>query len=215
MTKTELSILNDVGWVELNHSTKDDELISLALSIGEIEKHNNGGKIFTLKPKDGTYSVKGTFSNRYGYGEFPLHTDMAFHTRPVRYMMLSSDMASSSRTSILSTSDIFKQLNREDKYNAQRAVYKIKTSERSFFSSLIFTELGTQGMKYDPTCMIPANKSAKDIELKLREIFAQVKPEYIEWTKGKILIIDNWRALHGRTCVNQEENRVLKRIYIN
>lgn len=98
---------------------------------------------------------------------------------------------------------------------AHRAIYKIRTSEGSFFTSLIFRELGNQGIRYDPTCMIPANNSAKEIEKKLQEVFEMAKPDYVKWTGENVLIIDNWKTLHGRTNVNQEPNRVLKRIYIN
>lgn len=214
MTKTELSLLNKDGWVELSHFSEDEELLSLASSIGQIEKQQNGHEIFILEPKKGNRSVKGTFSNKYGFGRFPLHTDTAFYEHPVRYMLLSSDKISYSKTSILSVEKLFKLLNEEEKHKANRAIYKIKTTERSFFTSLVFKYLGIQGIKYDPTCMFPYNNSAKEIEIKLRDIFEQVEPNYIEWNSKKTVIIDNWKTLHGRTPVNQEENRMLKRIYI-
>lgn len=215
MNPKEKEILNKVGWLEFKGPSTNDELISLAKSIGQIQRHPNGDEIFTLTPKDGLNSTKGTFSNKYGFGRFPLHTDTAFYVQPIRYMMLSMNKPSETCTTLLSIEKLFEKLNPNDEYIASRAIYKVKTSESSFYTSLILESRGIKYMRYDPTCMFPVNKAAKEFELKLHELFTLVKPESITWNKPKTIIIDNWKVLHGRSGAKMDEHRELKRIYIN
>lgn len=215
MTKKELEILESKGWLELNGYSTNDELKELAFKLGQVVKHPNGQEIYTLKPKDGMNSGKGTFSNKYGFGKFPLHTDTAFYAHPIRFMILNSSKESNCHTTIVPIKKVLELLNEEEMHKISRAIYIVKTNENRFFTSLIFNELGIQGFKYDPSCMFPYNKKAKEAETKLRELLSKVKPIEIKWTKNKTVIIDNWRTLHGRSTAKSEENRELKRIYIN
>lgn len=207
--------LNQVGWLEFHGSLTENGLISLAKSFGQIQRHPNGAEVFTLKPKVGLNSTIGTFTDKFGLGRFPLHTDTAFYSKPIRYMILSMNKPSEAFTTILPIDRLFEKLNQNDKYLATRAIYKIKTNESSFYTSLIVEKNGIKYIRYDPTCMFPVNNSAREFEIILNEIFKQVKPENITWNKPKTIIIDNWKVLHGRSCVNLNEQRELKRIYIN
>lgn len=51
----------------------------------------------------------------------------------------------------------------------------------------------------------------KVVEQRLAEGF----PEVHHWRRGDILIIDNWRILHGRGISEQGTNRHLARILID
>lgn len=215
MNPTEREILNKAGWLEFQGAKTNEELISLAKVIGQIQKHPNGSEIFTLTPKNGVKSTKGTFSSKYGYGKFPLHTDTAFYTQPIRYMILSMNKSSDTFTTLLTMERLFDGLNPEEEYIASRAIYKVKTSESSFYSSLIFKNNGAKSIRYDPTCMFPANNHAKEFDAKLQEMFAQLEPEIITWNEPKTLVIDNWKVLHGRSSTKENEQREMKRIYIS
>lgn len=215
MNTREKEILNKVGWLEFDGNSTNDELISLATSIGQIQRHPNGAEIFTLTAKDGLYSTKGTFSNKFGFGDFPLHTDTAFYIKPIRYMILSMNKPSEASTTLLSIKRLFEKLSPNDEYLASRAIYKVKTNEGSFYSSLFIENERNKSFRYDSTCMFPVNNAAKEFEIKLHEIFSQVELENINWNKPKTIIIDNWKVLHGRSRVKMDEHRELKRIYIN
>ena len=67
--------------------------MKFALSIGNVIPHPNGELIDTLIPSDGKSSSKGSFSNRFGFGAFPLHTDAAFWPTPTKQMILFSMLA--------------------------------------------------------------------------------------------------------------------------
>lgn len=214
MNHRDLEILAINGWVEFHGLHLDNELLSLAYSLGTLVSHPNGSKVFTLTPKSGISSTKGTFSNKYGFEQFPLHTDTAFFVQPIRYMLLSSNKPSETTTTVLSIESLFEKLNEREKKIASHAIFKVKTNETSFYTSLIFKGHESKAIKYDPTCMFPANNPAKQIQLIFTEMFKQIEVKHISWHEPKTVIIDNWKTLHGRSEVNPDENRELKRIYI-
>ena len=215
MNQSEYISLKVNGWTEFRSGSSDTELISIALKIGNILKHPNGQNVFTLKPKLEYEAIKGTFSNRYGLNDFPLHTDTAFFERPARYILMHSIKANGCDTTILSKINFWDSLTQSDKKKAERAVYLIKTNCAKFYTSFLFQENGTRGIKYDPSCMFPANKYAKEFDLKFQEILSKTKPLSLKWTDGKTIIIDNWINLHGRKSAKKDINRQLKRIYID
>jgi len=214
MNQKIIELINKQGWIELKNITSDEELITLAQSIGQIIKHPNGELIGSLKPKSGKDSIKGTFSNQYGYNSFPLHTDTAFWGKPARYILLSSKEISNCSTLIVSSSDIWENISDDDMKFAKQAIYLIKTIHGQFYSSLIFRENNIEGLRYDSTCMRPFNQSGKKIQESLELILSNIQPKKIDWTGNKTIIIDNWKILHGRTPIINNKNRELKRIYI-
>lgn len=214
MNLRDLEILANNGWVEILGLHLDSELLFLSNSLGTVTSHPNGCKVFTLKPKSGLSATKGTFSNKYGFDKFPLHTDTVFFAQPIRYMILSSNKPSDTTTTILSIKSLFENLNEDEKRLASNAIFKVKTNETSFYTRLLFKENGAKAIKYDPTCMFPANNSAKQIQTKFTELFKRIEVIHISWNEPKTVIIDNWKTLHGRSEVKPDENRELKRIYI-
>jgi alpha-ketoglutarate-dependent taurine dioxygenase len=207
------SDLRTNGWIEIDNISSDIDLVNISKEIGKIIPQQNGELIYKLTPSNGKSSVKGTFSNRYGFNSFPLHTDTAFWTVPVRYILLSSLYRSDCNTVLTSASSILNLLELKDRENAQRAIFKIKTTQSQFYSSLIFNERNDTGIKYDSACMFPANNFAKSFVQKLSE--SRIPVNEIKWKGNNAIIIDNWKMLHGRGAALIDEKRELKRIYIN
>lgn len=215
MIKNRLISLNENGWIEFRSGSTDSELISIASGIGKIIRHPNGEDIFELKPKLENESLLGTFSNKHGLKKFPFHTDTAFYKKPARYILMHSVESNNCDTTILRKIDFWDSLTVSDKKNAERAIYLLKTNNEKFYTSLIFKENNEYGIKYDPTCMSPFNKYAKEFDQNFQKIINEIEPISIKWSKGKTLIIDNWKNLHGRKSAEKDTTRVLKRIYIN
>ncbi|MCE7058156.1 TauD/TfdA family dioxygenase [Algoriphagus sp. AGSA1] len=210
---TILKELKIKGWTEVEGVTSDSDLLKIAGNIGQIRPHANNEIIFSLKPSNGANKLKETLSNKFGFNDFPLHTDTAFWTKPVRFILLSSYKSSKSPTIISSFDSIFRHLSLNDFKSAERAIFKVRTLHIQFYTSLIFKENGITGFKYDPNCMEPANYHGKRIV----EIFNDISAETIKvnWCGNKAVLIDNWKMLHGRNSVDPSENRELKRIYID
>ena len=215
MKESEYISLSENGWTEFNSGSSDSELITIASKIGNILKHPNGENVFLLKPKSENESLFGTFSNKHGLQDFPLHTDTAFYKNPARFILMHSAISNSCDTTILRKSDFWDELTDTEKMMAKRAIYLVKTNRERYYTSFIFKENNEYGIKYDPSCMIPSNKFAKDFDQKFQRVISGIEPKRIKWTDGKTVIIDNWKTLHGRKSAEKDITRLLKRIYIN
>jgi alpha-ketoglutarate-dependent taurine dioxygenase len=208
-----LKELNNQGWTEVDGVTSDSDILKIANDIGKIRPHANNELIFSLKPSNGVYKLKGTLSNSYGFSDFPLHTDTAFWTKPVRYILLSSYKSSSSQTIIASFNSMLEKLSLSDLKSAERAIFRVRTIHSQFYTSLKFMENDIIGFKYDPNCMEPVNFHGKRFVENIKTV--NTETTNVNWSGRKAVLIDNWKVLHGRTAVNPNENRELKRIYID
>ena len=207
--------LKEKGWAEFNSGSTDSELVSIASDIGNILNHPNGQMVFTLKPKLENDAIKGTFSGRHGLNNFPLHTDTAFYKKPVRYILMHSINPSNCDTTLLLKNSFWDLMTKSEKINAERAIYLVKTNREKFYTSFIFRENNEEGFKYDPSCMSPVNKYAKEFDQVFNKILLEIPLINIKWSGNKTIIIDNWNTLHGRKSVQNDIKRELKRIYIN
>ena len=206
--------INKIGWARIEGVESIEDLISIANYMGNIIPHPNGEKIFCLKPSDGKSAVKGTFSNVFGYSEFPLHTDTAFWSVPARYLILGMIEQSACDTHIVSVSDVFLRLGDEVLKLARTSIYMIDTIEEKKYLSLFFKHQAKLGFRFDANCMKPINKDAKMFHSKIRECFSELESTPIVWSGKTAVILDNWNTLHGRRAVShKEKNRKLFRIY--
>lgn len=213
ISNTLLERIKSDGWTEVENIKSDSDLLVIAQMLGTTIPHPNGQTIFHLVPKNIGEGINGTFSNKYGLGSFPLHTDTAFWPNPVRYILLSSSSISTCQTTITTLTSLLHQLSTNDIKLAERAIFKVKTNNTQFYTSLFFKNRNVQAIKFDNSCMFPANNFAKSFIQLLTEINIDVYK--INWTGNKAVIIDNWKCLHGRSDAQMNEKRVLKRIYIN
>jgi hypothetical protein len=91
--------------------------------------------------------------------------------------------------------------------------FRVSNGRNSFFSTIL--SKSRPFIRFDPGCMTP---TTKDGEKALAVFARQAWPGHVEtfhWKMGKILIIDNWRVLHGRgNVVRPDSDRKLLRISI-
>ena len=91
----------------------------------------------------------------------------------------------------------------------------VRTGRRSFYSNILAP--GGTFLRYDPGCLEALDARGRDA-LKLVEdriAGAASDVEAHHWHQGDILIIDNWRLLHGRNQSNPGSGRKLARILIH
>ena len=202
------------GLVEVEGVSNEQDIVDLAISLGQLRTHPNGERIYTLKPSDGEQSLDGTFSRVHGYSAFPIHTDTAFWSLPARYIIMAMKATSECGTSFLSLAMQREDFKKEIYELAKKSVFILKNFEGARYVSAYIKCKKNEGIRFDPNCMSPKNKEAslfrdKIIELTTRDI------GIVKWTGNKALIIDNWSVLHGREAVpHEEENRTLSRIYV-
>lgn len=207
--------INEKGWAEIEDINSEDQLLSMALDLGTIVNHPNGEKISNVIPREKKDSLMGTFSNIFGFDSFPMHTDTAFWSTPAKYVILSAQDIYKAKTLIIHIKEIWEQLSEKEKSYAQQSIYLIKTIHGQHYSSFLFKVSGIEAFRHDPCTMIPFNNSAKELQKRLDNIIPSIIPYEVNWSGKKALIFDNWHTLHGRTSVDKNENRVIKRIYIN
>ncbi|AYH36010.1 MULTISPECIES: TauD/TfdA family dioxygenase [Pectobacterium] len=199
----------------LENCTSLENFLSLARNLGDITYHPNGELYDAVIANDGTDARTGSFSRKFGFQEFPLHTDTAFWAVPARLLVMWSPKASTSPTTILSWSDILDSFSEYEKKYISDAIFTVHTYECIKYSSLKFNFSGRKGFRYDPNIMHPANKQGEEFVRIFNKIVHEMKLTEIHWTGSNALVLDNWNMLHGRKHIeNIHEGRLIFRAYV-
>lgn len=209
------STLQNKGWIEIENINSEKELIETCEDFGKIVPHPNGSLIDTLIPKESKDSNNFSFSKKFGLNKFPFHTDTAFFNKPVKYMALFSEEANDCPTLLLNFLSVLDKLDEVQKKDIYKAIYLVKTPTNNFLCPLYKIFQDDFIIRYDECCMKPMNNSAKRIDEILKELFTNLNPITINWSKGKLILVDNWKFLHSRNAINNSIQRKLKRLYIN
>jgi hypothetical protein len=78
----------------------------------------------------------------------------------------------------------------------------VRSGKRSFYSTILPPDRSF--LRYDPGCLEPVD-----------ERLAKACPRAHDWKAGEILVIDNWRLMHGRGPASAGSGRFLARILID
>ena len=193
--------LQQVGWsvVATGASMAVDlieEVRSHAQMIGEITPGRGHHLVERIIPQTPDSAYPGSLSSKYGLGSLPLHTDTAHWAIPCRYLVMTcAELGPVPTPTILL--DGWRVLLSEPEASAcRRAVFLVRNGRRSFYGSIM--DGGREFLRVDPGCMTPLER---DGEVAL-DAFSRGRHEKVlhrhDWKIGEILVIDNWRVLHGR-----------------
>jgi Taurine catabolism dioxygenase TauD, TfdA family len=89
----------------------------------------------------------------------------------------------------------------------------VRTGRRSFYSTMLTSD--RTFLRYDPGCLEAIDLRGEAALLLVEQRLAGCLPEVHQWHQGDILIIDNWRVLHGRETSQKGSSRYLARILID
>ncbi|KEO82009.1 hypothetical protein [Tumebacillus flagellatus] len=213
------SVLNEEGWIEVSKK-EYGSILELAQKLGRpVPSRQNGSIIDRLKPTLPENAHSKSLSVKYGLESFPFHTDGAYFNCPPRYVLLSlaDDSNLNDRpTLLIDTNDL--DFSEDEKKTLLRDVFIIKGGGRSFLSSILDRSVisGKTIFRYNKDIMKPAHQSFQNsltlMDVKLRS----ADPVFIKWTSDKIVVIDNWRMLHGRgtSHINDMNFRILNRVLV-
>lgn len=205
--------LENHGIAVVDGIRSEDDLIALAAELGSIRLNPDGRAVARLRPSRGSKALKGTFSHSYGLSPFPMHTDTAFLSVPVRYVILGMISVSSCSTTYLHFERILRASSTNLMSLAQRAIYLSKTFEECKYLGATFTRNGQVGIRFDSNIMRPANTHARDFHDSAMHLVDSASLGEIDWSGNKAVVLDNWKMLHGRSAA-LDERRELLRIYV-
>lgn len=205
MLEASIEGLNQRGFIEINGIAERKEAEALMASLPEVRPFN-GHLWFELTPKRREDASRGSFSAQHGFGTFPLHTDTAFWNKPARYAAFLSEVASSASTLVLPACHTKRLL---DEHKPNNPIFTRESISGVSYATPWFGP-DSQFIRFDPRYMKPANSAAEDFITAVEREFDEVIR--IEWMLPKLLILDNWRVLHGRESV-EDSSRKLTRQY--
>ncbi len=203
------------GWASLALGRIPDlpeHVTSIARTLGTIVASPGRKKIETISPQSEGSAPVSSLSHAYGLGALPLHTDTAHWTVPCRYIILACVEVGSVRTPTLLVDSRDASFSKDECLLLRSSIFLIKNGGRSFYTSLIDSR--RDFIRIDPGCMEPISESSVtamrlyDIERQRRRFITW------DWHEGDVLVIDNWRVLHGRgNNVPSDQRRKLLRVY--
>ena len=217
--------LNQNGCVMLPEWRSEEETISIARSLGtvvDIETllpESDIATVQTLTPGYKTKSSSNNYTGTYGLTEFPMHTDLAHWAQPPRYFMLRCRKGSHEvTTGILPCSALNSTLETSILRRALAKPRKTGQGNILLLLPLVFRAGGVRGFRWDSLFLEPMNNAAVQVAKAMSGLL-WVRSEMKSLTlarNGDTVIIDNWRCLHGRSNVPENEmDRKLERVYLS
>lgn len=215
----DISAIASQGWTlgQCDSSTDDSlrrELTELARTLGQPTISSAGNPIVAkLQPTAAATARPGSLSSKFDFGAFPLHTDTANWAVPCRYMLLACLHAGcGNRKTVLFDSRRL-ELTSHDRKVLNSTPFRIMNGRFSFFSTVL--KEGRPFVRYDPACMRALTpEGTKSLHL-IERGAANGLAIPIEWIRGRVLIVDNWRTLHGRSLADGDDRaRTLLRVYV-
>jgi hypothetical protein len=204
------------GWCEFQASdtvSLSEELLDIAKELGHpVALRNSIGPVQQLVPT-AKPQFKNSLSSKYKEGEFPLHIDTAHWTTPCRYIVLGclKQGESQRKTNLVIFDEM--QISDEERLLLMTEPFRIVNGRQSFYGTILAEN--RPFLRYDPGCMAPTNLRG---EIAL-SVFASFRTKdaniSIDWVDGKIVVIDNWRVMHGRgTGSGHGAERIISRVLV-
>jgi alpha-ketoglutarate-dependent taurine dioxygenase len=184
----------------------EQELMEFAYRLGQpISSRRNGPIIDELLPLTKVDAHPQSLSVNFGTNSFPFHTDGAYFKIPPRFIILRYVQGVPSPTPTLLCD--LSMLNETEKLELQYGIWKVKSRTSTFYSSILSDD--AKCLRYDPCIMSPINEK-NDNSIFFEQVVASRSTIQVNWQVNKAVVIDNWRYLHTRPKVKEEEIRFRK-----
>ncbi|CAM8826324.1 Fe(II)-2OG oxygenase family protein [Burkholderia pseudomallei] len=207
-----LDSLESLGYADLGVCDVGASTTEVAQEVG----HHLGVTPYSAAEQLTAHAVasKGpnTYGGNYGFGELPLHTDLAHWYVPPRYVMLRCIVADPLvSTRVLHHRDVLRRL------SAGAADRALVRPRRKLEGRIFLLRLYQKGIfRWDQLFLVPENDEARQV----RDLMV-ASPTPFEAvdvrldSPGRTIIIDNWSALHGRSAVQRagSSQRRIERFY--
>lgn len=174
-----------------------------------------GNRVHSLTPQKN--APPNTYSGAYGFGAFPLHTDLAHWYLPPRYLMLRCVRGFDSVATFVK--DGHEIIGEVGEAVLRRALVRPRRPICGKFPLLRLygRDYEASGMlRWDERFIRPATDAGGLGVNRVRAFLAGLDGVRVVLSNpGDTLILDNWRVLHGRSAVPERcADRVIHRAYL-
>lgn len=217
-TRQPLGPLTEHGW-SLHCSTGPDadaivsELGKLGDCLGACVAGRSGALEEVVEPHGADDAHPRSLSARYGLQALPFHTELSHRTRPCRYLLLGCIDPGSPAAATMLLDWRTLGFSSEELDILEGTPVLVRSGRRSFYSTILAP--GGAFLRYDPGCLEAVDQRGRIAMALVEDRIAAASPQAHNWRRGDILIIDNWRVLHGRSPSDQGSGRRLARILID
>lgn len=185
-----------------------DRLMTFARRVGTPLPGRNGRLIEPITPQDEQSAEARSLSAIHGLGEMPLHMDSAHRLKPARLLLIGCVAPGGSRaqTRLVDTRQLI--FTAKEMELLSSAPLLVRTGRRSFYSTVL--DRSRPFLRYDPGCMESIDGRGEEALTVMRRALAQTSTHLHDWVQGEILMIDNWRMVHGRTPAAADDRLLLR-----
>ncbi len=206
-------IHRQLGWRCYCTSAKNQEaftetLLALAYRMGPVIPGRNGALIESIVPRSIEAAEERSLSAIYGLSELPLHIDTAHYLRPARYLLLgcANPGRSTTQTRLAPTSAL--EFSPSELSLLSSTALLVRTGRRSFYSTIL--DHNRPFFRYDPGCMEPLDARGEQAMQIVSDAINRIEVIRHEWRRGEILLIDNWKMLHGRSATAADDRQLFR-----
>ncbi|GGL98396.1 hypothetical protein GCM10010129_47630 [Streptomyces fumigatiscleroticus] len=200
-----ISEAKKTGWAAGLGSLDAIRLEAAGLGLIEVANRRGESPVTTLRPRSRDEARKNSLSAQFGKGEQPLHTDGAHLDDPPDFVVLACENTSETPTRIW-----IRKYGNAFSYPPEylsHGIFLVQNGRDSFYSPAF----SDGRYRYDPGCMIPCDARARDV-VQFFDEAAAAAVEFMWDAPGKLLVIDNRRALHARGSAVDDPERVIERV---
>jgi len=219
LTHTDLNNLRDAGYVFLAGVDDQVATIEIGKEIGRVinlhslDSSYPNRSVDTLRPREKCSLSLSRYYGNFGFHEYPAHTDFAHWLIPPRFLLLRGRVrAENVMTHVYDAQTVEEMLPRAI---INRALFFPRKSRITIALSMKVARTEEFTLRWDPIFIRPANWHAKCCAEILNS--TELKNNRLNFDLGDnmILIVDNWRTLHGRSSVSPAgQSRKVERIYL-
>jgi len=213
------AMLEARGWVTVQISEPCESefsrrLLAIARELGTPTPTRSHGKMCeVLLPTEAAKAKPRSLSRLYSVGEFPLHTDTAHWVTPCRYVMLACVSPGKGRRATLLMDTQHLRLNERQSSLLHSTPLRVTNGRNSFFSTIL--SKSRPFTRFDPGCMTATTPDGTEALGIFSQEYWPNHVQHFQWAVGTVLVVNNWRVLHGRTNANVSDgDRKLVRISI-
>lgn len=213
-----LATLAERGWVRhVAGATEAEAIVSEIGRMGDLLGRRTRGRAGALeevvRPQMADDAHPRSLSACYGLNALPFHAELSHRPRPCRYLLLGciEPGSPSAVTMLLDWRTL--GFSPDELHLLEGAPILVRTGRRSFYSTILSPDRAF--LRYDPGCLEAVDERGQAALRLVEDRLASGSPEVHNWHQGDILVIDNWRVLHGRGPAAQSSSRRLARILID